>query len=227
MSPAVCLLSYLLFSVSLFFISTLWLHLALCAVLLAAAALTPGLNTRKGAVFITLFMLFTFAGNMFYGSGRVLLSFGAMHITDAGLVTAGVRTMRVFELIYAARILSAFVPLQEMAEAFRRLMQPFGRLGLPVNDFFFTLGLTLKCLPAVKSRIQADCRRYIDDNALRGSQGRAASIKTVYGFGRGFFPDIIAPLFINSVKHPEQYFSASDESAGACSGKFNRQEASE
>lgn len=227
MSPVAALSAYLIFSFSLFFINTLWLHLALSAVLLAAAVLMPGLNIRKGAAFITLFMLFTFAGNMFYGSGRVLLSFGAMHITDAGLVTAGVRTMRVFELIYAARILSAFVPLQEMAEAFRRLMQPFGRIGLPVNDFFFTLGLTLKCLPAVKSRIQADCRRYIDDNALRGSQGRAASIKRVYGFGRGFFPDIIAPLFINSVKHPEQYFNVPKESADTCPGKFNSQEASE
>ncbi|MCE5312279.1 MAG: energy-coupling factor transporter transmembrane protein EcfT [Nitrospiraceae bacterium] len=208
LTPVARLAAYLIFSLCIFFFSSLWFHSAVSACVIAAALLTPGLKTKKGAGVIALFVLFTFAGNMFYGSGRVLFSVGSMHVTDGGISTAAVRALRVFDLIYAARILSAFTPLHDMAEALRKMLLPFGRLGLPVNDFFFTLSLTLKCLPAIKTKIQDSCRAYADDNSTRLQNGAGAAIKKAYSLGKGFLPDIIVPVFIDGVKHPEQYFSS-------------------
>ncbi|MBN2653739.1 MAG: hypothetical protein JXR79_01300 [Nitrospirae bacterium] len=197
------ILSYLIFSLALFFINDLMTHAVFSVCILLVVAFVPSIDIKKGIIPISLFILFTFAANIFYGSGRVIFSIASMHVTDGGLSVAAVRALRVFELIYAARILGALVPIAEMTEAMSTMLQPLGKVGLPVNKFFEILRLTLHCLPMIKDRVQQECSRFINDMPA-GVQ--SSGVKMAFNVSRVFIPDIIVPVFISSIMQPEQYF---------------------
>lgn len=175
---------------------------------LLTAVCMPSIDIRKGIFPISLFILFTFSSNIFYGSGQVLFSISSLHVTDGGLSVAVVRSLRVLELIYAARILGALVPISEMTTAMSIIFQPLGKTGLPVNEFFNILRLTLHCLPKIKSRVQQECDRYID-YAYNGT--RITGVAKAASLSRVFIPEILVPFFIDSIMHPEQYFENKDE----------------
>ena len=82
--------------------------------------------------------------------GKILFSTGPVVITDEGFNIAAIRTLRVLFMIAGAKILIATSKTEEIIHGLWRLLSPFEKTGLPVKDFFYMMGLTLKCFPVLK-----------------------------------------------------------------------------
>lgn len=200
MSAGAILLAYCLFTVSLFLIGNLTAHLVISGLLACALPLLPRQRLRGGLLPIALFLLFTFLSNLFSSSGRVLFSLGSLLVTDEGLRLAGVRTLRVFDLIFAAKVLASLARLEELLAALGRFFRPLERLGAPVHEFFLVLTLTLQCFPALTRRLSDAYRERV-----RGRSAVAFSEKV------RLTAAFLVPLFVESMRTPEKFFTPPEQ----------------
>ncbi|HEX8947918.1 MAG TPA: energy-coupling factor transporter transmembrane component T [Dissulfurispiraceae bacterium] len=195
MPSGIKLLLYSCFAAGLFLVKDLTPHLLIAACVAGSLVFIPFRKTRGGLVPITLFLGFTFMSNLLYQSGRVVYMLGSFALTDEGLRIAGVRTLRVFDMIFAAKVLTSLTPLEDMIASLRKVFQPLERVGLPVHDFFSTMALTLKAFPLLKRRLQEEYRG--------GGEGKSDmrfkdKMKTAVSF--------LVPVFVESMRNPESFF---------------------
>ena len=191
---------YVVSIVSLFFVQSIHLHAftAAAVFILVLVALPPG-KIKSGLFPITLFLLFTFTGNLFFHSGRLIYSSGFLSVTDEGLLLAGVRTLRVFSMIFAAKLLTAVLSVDEMIHSLESILRPLERIGIPVRDFFSVMGLTLKCFPALMTYLLKEYRENMKDDGIRGFRQRMRHMVS-----------FLMPVFVKSIRSPESFFVSSD-----------------
>ncbi len=192
---------YVVFLVTLFIVQDIGLHiLAAGTVLFFALVILPPKKLKSGSLPIFLFLLFTFGGNLFFHSGRILYSGGFFSITDEGLSLAGLRTLRVFSMIFAAKILTSVLTVDEMIQAMARMLGPIERIGLPVKDFFSVMGLTLKSFPLLMAHLLKTYREETVNNEVRGFTKR---LRHTVSF--------LMPVFVKSIRSPESFFESQNE----------------
>jgi energy-coupling factor transport system permease protein len=155
----------------------------------------PFRSLKSGWIPISLFLLFTFISNILFQHGRILYNAGPLFITEEGFNIAVIRTMRVFFMIAGAKIITATTQIESLIGAFGKLLNPLEHLGIPVVEFFSTMGLTMKSLPKLKDQIAANYREKVKEGNIKGFWNRA---KVVSMF--------LVPLMIKSIKSPEIYF---------------------
>ena len=200
MSPGVNLLIYSCFAAALFLVNNITIHLAVSACVVVLLFFIPFRRVKGGIVPITLFLCFTFFSNAFYHSGRVLFTAGPFVMTDEGLDMAGIRTLRVFDMIFAAKVLTSVTPLEEMIGSLNRIFRPLERFRVPVHDFFSIMALTLKSFPLLKQRLQEVYRESIEGKgAIRFSE----KMKLAVSF--------LVPVFVESMRNPEKFFEQEEK----------------
>lgn len=195
------LLLYTLFAVSLFLVKELKVHLFLSAGVVCLLFFVPFRKIKGGLVPILLFMAFTFISNALHGSGKVVYTLSSLILTDEGLRLASVRTLRLFDMIFAAKVLTTVTPLEAMLDALKRAARPFERIGVPVHEFFSTMVLTLQCFPVLKQRL--------NDAYKERVEGKTA---VTFREKTRLMLSFLVPLFVESMRYPERFFV--DESNG-------------
>jgi len=155
----------------------------------------PSKRVKSGFIPISMFLVFTFGGNLFFHPGKILYGSGLFSVTDEGLVAAAVRTLRVFTMIYGAKVLTSLLPLEEIIEIMNRLLGPFERIGLPVKEFFSIMGLTVKSFPLLTEHLSKAYREGKQKNEIKGFRNRLR-------YGVSF----MLPVFIESIRSPERFF---------------------
>jgi energy-coupling factor transport system permease protein len=193
--PELKIISYFLFVVFLFVFDNLKVYLCASAVLGLFFLNMPLKTLKSGWLPICIFLIFTFISNIIGRHGRVVLSTGLFMVTDEGIHIATVRTLRVFLMIGGAKVLMAAAKAEEMVDGLGRLFGPLERVGLPVKDFFHTMGLTMKCFPVLKSMASEAYRENMKTCDMPGFWGRA---RVVAAF--------LMPLFVKSLQSPESFF---------------------
>jgi energy-coupling factor transport system permease protein len=186
---------YIGFIVSLFFIKNLFAYFILVFLLSMLLIRIPLQSLIRGWIPISIFLSFTFFSNLLFQYGRILYQAGPFFITEEGLTLASMRTLRIFCMIAGAKILTATTGIEPLVEAFGRLLKPFERLGVPVDEFFSTMGITMKSLPRLKDQIVGEFKILVKDRKIEGLWNRA---KTISMF--------LLPLFIKSIQSPETFF---------------------
>lgn len=149
---------------------------------------------------ISLFLTFTFVSNVLNQHGKILYSHPPIVITGEGLVIASVRTARILLMIAGVKILMGFSRTEDIIRALGRLLSPFERLGIPVRDFFHTMGLTLQCFPALTSAAYQSYQEQVRANGVQGFREKA---RLASGF--------LLPLFVRSMLSPEEFFRKSGD----------------
>lgn len=201
----VFILLYVSFALSLFIFPDVR-YIAAAALAVALSLLfMPFKEVKKGLVPISLFLLFTFLGNLFFHPGRILYGSGLFIVTDEGAVLAAVRSLRVFILIYAVKVLTAFVPPEEMVVAMNRLLRPVEKTGVPVNEFFTITGLTVKAFPVLIRHLAA---AYAASRENTGGSGFRERLSHLVSF--------MVPVFSESIRSPERFFEAGREHGPGC-----------
>jgi energy-coupling factor transport system permease protein len=193
--PELKIISYFLFVALLFVFDNLTVYLFACALLGLFFLKIPVRTVKSGWLPISAFLLFTFISNIIGRDGRVLLSTGLFLVTDEGLHIAAVRTLRVFLMIGGAKVLMASAKAEEMVDGLGRLFGPLERVGLPIRDFFHTMGLTMKCFPVLKNMASEAYRENKQTSAEQGFWGRARNVSA-----------FLMPLFVRSLQYPESFF---------------------
>jgi energy-coupling factor transport system permease protein len=194
---------YVIFIVALFFVRSISLQAFIAAaVSIVVLFVVPPRKIRGGIIPIMVFLLFTFAGNLFFHSGRIIYRFALLSVTDEGLVLAGIRTLRVFSMIFAAKLLTSVLSVDEMIRSLGSMLRPLERLGLPVKDFVSVLGLTMKFFPALMAGLLKEYAEHMKNVEIRGFRRR---VRHMVSF--------LMPVFVRSIRSPESFFVS--EAGGA------------
>ncbi|MBI3593142.1 MAG: hypothetical protein HY099_06665 [Nitrospirae bacterium] len=211
MPPGINLLIYSCFAVTIFLVRNINLHLIMASGVTLLLFFIPFRKVRSGFLPIMLFISFTFISNLFYQSGRVIYVLGSLTITAEGLRLAAIRMLRVFDMVYAAKILTAATPMEDMINSLRKISRPLERIGVPVHEFFTIMALTLKCFPVLKQRLYQGYKEM-----LNGSQEKTENYsgvkfpgyKIVFNFRTTMkmIASFLIPLFIESMTEPEKFF---------------------
>lgn len=196
MSAKLTIFFYGFFVISLFFVYDVYFHAFVAAVLfLVSLCVLPTKKLKSGLLPITIFLLFTFAGNLFFHSGKIILTYSFFSITHEGMMLAGVRTLRVFSLISAARLLTSLLTIDRLILALEGILTPLEKAGVPIKDFFLVMGLTLKAFPALTAYLLKTYREEIRAKGTPGMSGRIAHMVT-----------FLMPVFVKSMQSPEVFF---------------------
>ncbi|MDA8239109.1 MAG: energy-coupling factor transporter transmembrane component T [Nitrospiraceae bacterium] len=202
-SPELKIIIYVLFLASLFVIRDMTGYLFLLGILCICLVKLPLKSLKAGWLPISLFLFFTFIGNVLGRHGKVLLPAGLFTVTDEGLHIAAFRTVRIGLMIGGAKILMASAKTEDMVAVLGRLFGPFERIGIPVKDFFHIMGLTVKCFPVLKDMASEAYQKNAGNADARGFWGRAKVISV-----------FLMPLFVQSLQSPESFFEGGDPAGG-------------
>lgn len=200
MFPGLNLLLYSFFAATVFLVKDITLHAVMASGVVIALLFIPFKKVKGGLLPIVLFLCFTFFSNLFYQTGRVLFIIFSIALTDEGLRLAVLRTVRVFEMVYAAKVLTALTPLEDMIASLRKITAPLEHIGVPVQDFFFTMALTLKCFPVLMRTLQKTYKESIEGKG-------AVTLKERIGLVSSF----LVPLFVESLQDPGKFFGQAGE----------------
>lgn len=195
MIPEINIVLYIAFIISLFVFESLTVYAFILIVLALLLFRLPWKKIKAGWLPISMFLLFTFISNLLNRQGRVLFSAGALLITEEGMTIASLRSLRVLFMIGGAKLLMASARPEEVINAMGRLMLPFEKIGLPVKDFFHTMGLTLKCFPVLKDAAMDTYKKEAAKGNAKGFRGRAVMISS-----------LLLPMFVETVRSPELFF---------------------
>ncbi len=186
---------YLCFVISLFIVQSLAFY-ALALVFIVLLFIRVPFVSLKGGLFPAgLLLFFTFLSNLFFSYGTVIFNAGSFLVTDEGLRIALIRTMRIFFMLAGAKILTASVPPDKITKAFSNTLKPLEKTGLPVYDFFSTMGLTLKCFPALKNYLAEHYEKHAGQKKAKGFLAKARVVSA-----------LILPMLIQSINAPELFF---------------------
>jgi energy-coupling factor transport system permease protein len=194
--PEIKILIYIAFILGLFFMKNLLFSFGIFILMAILLARIPMSSLLRGWIPITVFLFFTFFSNLFFQHGRVLFQAGPMFVTEEGLNAALLRTIRIFCMIAGAKILTATTGIEPLISAFAKLLRPFERLGVPVEEFFSTMGLTMKSLPRLKEQVVREYRTTVKDRKITGFRNRAKMISS-----------FLMPLFVKSIRSPETFLN--------------------
>lgn len=205
MYSGIHLLFYSCFAVLVFLIGNIHFHLAAALCVVSVLFFVPFRKVRGGFIPIILFLSFTFISNLLYQSGEVIAVLGPLAVTDEGLRIAALRTLRVFDLVYAAKILTHFTPMETMISSLRKLLLPLERIRIPVHEFFSITALTLQCFPVIKQKLYHKYNEAIKQRPAAESAG--PGIKKMMS-GAGLIASFLIPLFVESMAEPEKFFAS-------------------
>ena len=195
MPPELRIVSYLLFVISLFLLPVLKYYLILCLILALLLSRVPFRRLKAGWIPIGIFLVFTFLSNAVNHPGRIIFAAGPLLVSSEGLSQASVRTLRVILMVGGVKFLMATTRTDDILRAMSRLLSPFEKTGIPVRDFFYTMGLTMKCFPILQDTIV----KYYHENIRIGTKKRMwEKAKLIALF--------LLPLFVESINSPEQFF---------------------
>jgi len=145
-----------------------------------------------------MFLLFTFISNAFNQQGRILFSAGPVLVTREGLFLAYMRSVRILLMIGGVKFLMATTSNDALIHAMARLLAPFERTGVPVKDFFHTMGLTLHCFPILQDKLSAQYRKSSSELSAGGIWNKTRMLAM-----------FLLPMFVDSIRSPEAFFMES------------------
>ncbi|GAB4482305.1 MAG: hypothetical protein OHK006_00380 [Thermodesulfovibrionales bacterium] len=201
MIPELRILSYVLLVVSVYLVADMRFYLAVGILMVFFLASIPRKRLAAGWLPILMLSGFTLAANIFHQPGRILVSLGALTITEQGLAVATLRTLRLLLLIAGVKLLIGGVRPEDLVRGLQTLCRPAERIGLPVRDFFHVMGLTIACFPLLRDMVRERYRSTVSVQKIRGVSARIAAI--------GAF---LLPLFAESLLSPDAYFEEHDRS---------------
>jgi energy-coupling factor transport system permease protein len=212
LSPGIHLLIYVFFAGAVFLSGSIKFHIIIASCVLFALFFMPLKKIMGGFIPIFLFLGFTFISNLFGQAGMVIAVAGPVTITDEGLRIASIRMLRVFDMVYAAKILTHTTSLETLLGSLKKVLRPLERIGLPVHEFFSVMTLTLQCFPVLKQRLydrysEKSGHQFPGSAAAPGTKNTMSNLRTV----AALIGSMMVPLFVESMVEPEKFFTTTTQ----------------
>ncbi len=142
---------------------------------------------------MALFMLFTLALNLLFHRDSNMLAYNLLGVTvyHSALVTGALYCWRIVILFALAILFAHSLRQEEFAESLWRMLQPFGRIGLPVHEFGMSLALAIRFIPEIERQYQ----RVKAAQIVRGADFSGNPIARV----RRYVP-ILTPVMVGALR---------------------------
>ena len=199
LDPRAKILGVLIYIVALFFAKgyvsygILLIVLAVCVGVsrVAPSALFKGL---KPLLFI---VIFTAILNIFYiHSGKVLVSFWKLSITEDGLKTAGFMVLRIVLLVSSTFLLTYTTAPMAMTDATESLLKPLKLLHVPVHDFAMMMSIAMRFIPILVEE---------SDKIMSAQKARGADFESgkLTDRAKALLP-LLVPLFVSAFRRADE-----------------------
>ncbi|MDO4541625.1 MAG: energy-coupling factor transporter transmembrane component T [Bacillota bacterium] len=103
----------------------------------------------RGSWLLILFVALAAALNIFFTSGTVLWSYGALVITEEGIYSAVYMAIRLILLITSAYALTYTTTPMAITNALEAMGQPLCRFKIPVHDVSMMMSIALRFIPTI------------------------------------------------------------------------------
>ena len=206
------IIATLIYSISVFVLHEP-LTIGILTLFTAAAVFISNVPIRamlKGLKPLRWFILFTVVMSIFTSDGSTLWQWQIFRITDNGIKTAVMLSLKFLLLVSGTSLMTLTTPPIALTDGLARLMKPLKLIKLPVDDIAMMISITLRFIPIFAGEAE---------KISKAQRARGASFKEK-GFGKikAILP-MTVPLFISVLRKSEELALAMD---ARCYGKRSR-----
>ncbi len=176
-------------------------------------AKVPFLKVLKSIKAILFFIILSAILQLFFNqSGKAVLEWNFIRITDFGLVNAGFIIARITLVVLGASLLTLTTSPVEIADGIESLLYPLKWIKFPVHEFALIMSIALRFIPTLLEETD----RIIKAQKARGSDFESGNI---FKRAKALIP-VLIPLLISSFRRADELADAMD--ARCYSGSKNR-----
>lgn len=185
MAPEYKILGMILLCGLIIFVRSFWAYLALAGAFAALMLVTKLPWSEYGKTLARIrglgtFILISFSFPIIFsatGSGNAIANLGPLKISEQGLITGSLFTVRIIMLLWASYLLSVFTPSDSMNSGLKKVLWPFRFLGLPVNRISSIISIAWSGLPAFREKVRATIKER--EHILSDSGKKRTGIKRI------------------------------------------------
>ena len=203
LDPRTKLISVVIYIVALFCAESWVSYGVMLAFLLAAITISgiPPKSIVRGMKPLIVILIFTGVLNLFYtDTGRVLVRFWKLSITDDGLKRAILMTGRILMLISGTFLLTYTTSTIALTDGLESLLNPLKKLHVPVHELSMMMCIALRFIPTLIEET---------DKIMCAQKARGADFETgsLMERAKALIP-ILVPLFISAFRRADELATA-------------------
>lgn len=141
-------------------------------------------------------ILFTAILNMFFVDGKILFEFGFIKITDVGINTAILMSLRIVALITGTSLLTYTTSPIALTDGIEKLFAPLNRLHVPVHEVAMMMTIALRFIPTLIEETQKIMSAQKARGADMESGGIIQRIKAMI--------PVLIPLFVSAFRRADE-----------------------
>ena len=166
-------------------------------------AKVPFLKVLKSIKAILFFIILSAILQLFFNqSGKAVLEWNFIRITDFGLVNAGFIIARITLVVLGASLLTLTTSPVEIADGIESLLYPLKWIKFPVHEFALIMSIALRFIPTLLEETD----RIIKAQKARGSDFESGNI---FKRAKALIP-VLIPLLISSFRRADELADAMD-----------------
>ncbi|MFT8704715.1 energy-coupling factor transporter ATPase [Bifidobacterium aquikefiricola] len=205
LDPRIKMISALAMMFTAFAIHSLW-QLGLAAVVVFGIVAMSRLGFRHVLhtvkVLLTMLIIMGILNLLVTRSGTVLFQWGALMVTDAGIMSAVLYSCRFALVVMLGAVVLQTTTPTEMTDSMESLLSPLKRFGFHVQELSLVMSLALRFIPT----LTREARQIIDAQAARGGSvetgGPVQRVKAL--------SSIVVPVFAGALRHADNVSLALD-----------------
>ena len=198
LDPRVKLMGTLIFVISLFLGSNIWLYLVVAAFLAIVIALSkiPLKFILKGLKAIVILIVISAAFNLFLTPGTPLIKIWKLTITHEGLNTAVFMVIRLIFLIMGSSLMTLTTTPNNLTDGLEKGLGFLKYIKLPVHEIAMMMSIALRFIPILLEET---------DKIMKAQIARGADFETgsIIQRAKALVP-ILVPLFISAFRRADE-----------------------
>lgn len=205
LDPRVKLAATVLFIITLFFSNTPTAYIIATIYLAVIIKLSkvPFRYMIKGLKAVIVLIVFTALFNLFFTPGLdVLVEFGSIRITIAGLKKTIYVVIRLIYLILGSSIMTYTTTPNQLTDGIEKAFKPLNKLSIPVHEFALMMSLALRFIPILMDET---------DKIMKAQSARGADFEhgNIITKAKNVIA-IIIPLLVSATKRASDLALAMD-----------------
>ena len=185
----------------------------LFVIIATACACVPFIKVLKSIKAILFFIILSAILQIFFNTtGKPVLVWKFIYITDNGLLNAGFIVARITLIVLGASLLTLTTSPVELADGIESLMYPLKWVKFPVHEFALIMSIALRFIPTLLDET---------DRIIKAQKARGADFESgnIFKKAKSLIP-VLIPLLISAFRRADELADAMD--ARCYSGSKNR-----
>ena len=175
----------------------------LFVIISTAFAKVPFVRVLKSIKAILFFIILSAVLQLFFNkTGKVVLEWKFIVITDGGLLNAGFIIARITLIVLGASLLTLTTSPMEIADGIESLLYPLKWIKFPVHEFALIMSIALRFIPTLLDET---------DRIIKAQKARGADFESgnIFKRAKALIP-VLIPLLISSFRRADELADAMD-----------------